>query len=125
MTMSRWIFDDGATTYTVPRNPNGMTFPRVHRTFDSLPTLPNGRIPVIMAPQAPMDISFTGTLVDQTHHDALVDWVYNRSGSITITDHLSRTWSVVLTSFEWAPGRGRQGGVSYQGGTYTIKGVIP
>jgi hypothetical protein len=118
--VQRWVFTDPATstTWTVPRNPKSMQFPSQPRSLDSLPVNVAGTVLALeQTPKKPADIQFSGSLVDQSHHDTLLAWT-QRSNAITITDHLSRTWLVLLTGFEptWKPGR-----YPWRG-TYVVKG---
>lgn len=118
--MLRWVFHDPQTSanYTVPKNPATMSFPTARRNLQTLPLIA-GRMPALAAPPQPPDIQFQGWLAGQTHHDTLLDWVA-KEYAVQITDHLSRTWTVLLSSFEMTSRRGF--GNDWYRGTYVIKG---
>jgi hypothetical protein len=119
---TRWIFHDpvASTSWTVPRNPIRMNFPSPRRSIDTLPADRNGKIAAMMTPPTPVEVSFEGTLTGQTHHDTLLAWT-RKSNQVTITDHLARPWTVLLTSFEptWKAGRP----ANYRG-EYVVKGLL-
>lgn len=118
---TRWVFTDtaAAETYTVPINPNAMTSSVKKTAKQTLPASPvDGRIRVLSKPQ-PIDWQFSGVIRTQAHYDALLHWV-QKSYPIQITDHLARTLTVLLTSFEPQDERVHL----TTKWTYTVKGYV-
>lgn len=119
--VDRWVFTDPVTsaTYTLPINPNSMTSPFRKTSKQTLPASPvDGRVRVLSTPQ-PVDWQFGGVIRAQAHYDALLEWV-TKPNPVTITDHLGRTFTVLLTSFEPQDQRARLA----TKWTYTIKGYV-
>jgi hypothetical protein len=103
----RWLFTDSVVpaTYRVPRNPNQMTNPFGSKSIDTLPGGPvESRIRARMGVPTPHEWRFGGTGEDQDHHDQLLAWS-QKEYPIDITDHLGRTFTVVITKFDYAERR--------------------
>lgn len=95
----RWIFTDLVTsdTYTPPINPNKMTTITGRKATTSVPG-DTGPLTITVQPR-PIDFSFGGVMYDQEHYDALAELVERRH-PYRITDHLGRTFDVLLNRFE-------------------------
>lgn len=92
----RWVFDDTASSdiWTVPINPNKMTDPEARdRAFSHIA----GR--TFEDPGTAVEWEFEGVIQTQAHHDELERWA-KKSTPVEITDHLGRTWQVLLKSFK-------------------------
>lgn len=117
----RWTFTDPVTsdTYTVPINPNAMTSPFKKTSKQVLPASPvNGRVRALSTPQ-PIEWQFSGVIRIQAHYDALLTWV-SKPYPVSITDHLGRTFPVLLTSFDPQDQRANLA----TKWTYTVKGYV-
>jgi cell wall-associated NlpC family hydrolase len=95
---TRWRFTDpvGGDTYTVPINPNTMTSP-FRKTSVSLQGSPHGEVRAL-AKTTPVEWSFGGVIRTQAHYDALLAWT-QKPNPVTITDHLGRTHTIILSAF--------------------------
>lgn len=101
MTLLRWVFTDPTTaeTYTFPRNPNGMTSPYLPQVTTPMARTIDGRARAARALAVPVEWSFKGDIRTQAHHDALAAWAA-KDHRVHVTDHLARTWEVMLTQFD-------------------------
>lgn len=118
---ARWIFHDpvAVETYTVPINPNAMTSPFPKTAKQTLPASPvDGRVRALSTPQ-PVEWQFSGVIRTQAHYDALLAWV-RKQNPVEITDHLGRTFTVLLTTFD--PQDQRTPLTTKW--TYTVKGYV-
>lgn len=101
--MSRWTFYDAETdeTYTVPINPDAMTSPFGERGMRFARSHVSGdtRIRTFVDPPPQVNWEFSGPIRTKAHHDALDAWA-QKTVPIEITDHLGRTFRVVISSFE-------------------------
>lgn len=107
----RWRFKDMRTDeiYTVEINPNEMGsygFSRVidfalHSRDDShhSESTRQARVLGVKAPRQPVDWTFGGVVRSETHHDKLIDW-QKRPGKVRVTDHLGRTFEVMMKSLD-------------------------
>jgi hypothetical protein len=121
---TRWEFNDPITLaiYTVPINPNKMTSPHLAQNTEPAPVSPvDGRIRARRTRPLPREWSFGGVIRDQTHYDALLAWV-EKPYPVFITDHLGRTWYVLLNEF--APEERRKNVAVPDRYTYEVKGYV-
>ncbi len=98
----RWKFDDDvlSTTYTVPINPNSGGTPNFQKSLNVSNTAgPNGNVLVFEGRDAPRQMQVSGVILDQTHLDNLQLWAEKRY-QVTLTDDLSRVFSIYITGFE-------------------------
>lgn len=101
MTVVRWVFFDpsDSSSYTVPVNPNQMTSPFPDKNTELGVQSPvTGQYRISRLPTMPVEWSFGGRIYDAAHHDALLEWS-KRPNLIEVTDHLGRTFSVLLKEF--------------------------
>jgi len=100
MNVVRWQFRDMRTSevYTVELNPNEMSNFRFPKELD-FALYGGSRMRGSRATRQPQDWTFGGVVRTKTHHDALVDW-HTRPGKVRITDHLGRTFEVMLRSLD-------------------------
>lgn len=109
--VQRWVFDDGTDTMTLPINPESMSGSIYSRLNINPFTNLRGRVLLTEGAPTPGEISFTGTILTESHYRLWEEW---RPGGahgrrrITITDHLNRELNGVLTSFEPIPVRSMQ-----------------
>lgn len=108
MDTKRWIFFDPETdeTWTVPINPNTMTDPEAkQRSFQfgvaSRSSARSNRsvIRTFESAAQPIEWTFGGVIHTQDHYEKLERWA-RKPMDIHITDHLERTWHVVMKTFE-------------------------
>lgn len=99
----RWTLTDPATaeTWTMPINPDSMTSPHPPKDFASFAKGIKGghnRSRSFMVPASPVEWTWEGAIRTPEHHDALEAW--SKKGTVRVTDHLGRTWEVVMQRFE-------------------------
>lgn len=91
-------------TYTVPINPNEMTSPWPERKF-LYRTTTAGRNGANVVYEARADLTqwtFSGVILDQSHHEALRHWS-EKPNVVYVTDHLGRTFKVLFVKFDPKP----------------------
>lgn len=97
----RWKFRDTVTgeVYTVPINPDSMS------SVDGKKAVRHGRgrkqdsrVNTILSAPPPQAWEFGGAIRTKAHYDALENWA-ERPNAVEITDHLGRTFRVVITDF--------------------------
>lgn len=100
----RWTLRDRETNQVVRLafNPNEASPPTIPRNFRfaSGTSIDGRRIRAMAQPPSPTDWTFGGVILDKAAHDVLESWA-ERDTIVRITDHLSRTFEVVLRSFEF------------------------
>jgi hypothetical protein len=117
----RWTFSDGSTTYTFEINPNEGGSPARKRGVGfSVTAAPDGGVLVYEKRSDPRTLSFSGVVLTQAHYDALDEWS-DKHEPITLTDDLSRSFTVILTSFE--PRRVRSALYPWKH-TYTCEAIV-
>jgi len=99
--MIRWQFSDSTVpeTWTVPFNPNVMSSPFRKTTKESMPGAINDGRPRALSTDTPVEWTFGGVMRTQFHYDEMLRWV-QKPNEVQITDHLSRTFVVLLTQLE-------------------------
>lgn len=102
----RWTFLDPATseTWTVPINPNTMTDPtnrqrRYQHSYQGTTNLDDARFRSLETAAPIVEWTFGGVIQTKDHHDKLEHWARKES-KVHITDHLGRTFAVVMRTFE-------------------------
>lgn len=124
MSVFRWVFHDPSTaeSYQVPINPNQMSDPQNRQrvmTYSNYDR--NGRFRTFETPAQIVEWSFGGVMHTEEHYKALEFWS-KKSTTVQITDHLGRTWAVVMKSFE--PVEVRPTALKPWRFTYTMKAVV-
>lgn len=101
--MSRWVLTDPATseTWTMPINPNAMTSPFPSKNLSHAYGVLRGseRAQSFLHPPALVQWEWRGVIRSQEHHDTYLHWAA-KSSEVHVTDHLGRTWEVLITAFE-------------------------
>lgn len=102
----RWTFQDLVTgeSWEVPINPNtaGSPFSVKPITTAQAASLEGGgihRTRMFQAPSVPQPWEFGGVIRTQAHHDELLRWA-EKSNEVRISDHLGRTFEVIINQFE-------------------------
>lgn len=98
MSVVRWTFYDGSTTYTHQINPNRMSSPLRPRPVAAGVTGPDGLARSTRAPEPPQEWRFGGVLRSEAQYDDLLLWS-QKTGVITITDHLGRAFDCLMLTF--------------------------
>lgn len=106
MSTQRWTFVDTVAdeTWTVPINPKSATSPfpaKVITTAQGADLDSRGihRTRMFQAPSAPVPWEFGGLIRSKAHHDELHRWA-EKDNEVQITDHLGRTFEVLIRQFE-------------------------
>jgi hypothetical protein len=97
----RWKFHDYLTgeTYFFEMNPNSMSTPFLSQQTTSLGRSPiSGATAATRVVQPPIDWSFSGNIRTVSFQAALQYW-FEKSNKVTLTDHLGRRWIVMPKSF--------------------------
>lgn len=108
----RWVFADSTESWTVPINPDQMDSPHTTRDVQAA----NGGVKVTAIrrprlferPSPAKEFSFGGVIRTKEHYDELLRWT-KKNGPIQISDHLGRTFEVLITSFAPTDRRVTQG----------------
>lgn len=116
----RWTFVDPETseTWTVPVNPNHMSSVESTRNIKTAygsRRLQN-RIRTIVRPPSITEMTFGGVIYTEDHYETLVSWS-KKTGPIRITDHLGRTFEVIMKAFDpkdRRPKPGREWRLTYE-----------
>ncbi len=98
----RWIFTDPVTTdtYTVPVNPNKGGTPTRNKNITYLNTAgPGGNVLAFEGRDDTQQIQVSGVILEQAHLDAFNTW-FDKRYQITVTDDLSRVFSIYITNFD-------------------------
>lgn len=116
----RWTFFDVETSESVvlPLNPNEMSSPTFQRSTKSAWTSrfsargtagggngaepDNGRgRPRLFdsGPSSPTDFTFSGIIQSEAHYELLLEWA-KRCNLLRVTDHLGRTFEMIIQRFE-------------------------
>lgn len=103
MNTVRWTFTEPVSgdTLVVPINPNKMDSPTQERsmTYSFGSKWGQERIRAIDKGGQPTTWTFSGVLLTKEYYDSLLEWT-KRLEVVRITDHLGRTFEVVITKFD-------------------------
>ena len=103
MTTQRWVLTevDTGDTWTMPINPDSMTSPVLERSMTTTygSNVGTARLRTFVTPSRALDWSWSGVIRTKAHHDALEAWS-RKPGKVRVTDHLGRTFEVMLQGFE-------------------------
>lgn len=108
MTVVRWKFTDPKTAevYNHPISPNQMSTPWLGRqTQTMVQSGPGGAVSdggallAMQAPAVPTEWTFGGVIRTEQHYRDLLAWS-KKDYPIVVTDHYSRSWNVIITTFE-------------------------
>lgn len=101
MITQRWTLADVATSevWTMPINPDSMSSPIRRRNLRyALGGRQDRRLRAMRVAAPAEDWEWSGVIRTQAHYDALLAWA-KKPGAIDVTDHLGRTFRVVITDF--------------------------
>lgn len=92
--------DGSSESYTLPYNPYQMTSPHAAREFKYATGIHDGRkrMRVFETPHQPANWEFTGFIHTKQHHDELDHWA-RKDHPVQVTDHMRRTFEVVIQEF--------------------------
>lgn len=103
MSVVRWMFTDPqlSTSVYVPINPNKMDSPGRPRQmqFSWGSAWGQDRMRGIDRSTPAKEWNFGGVLLTESHYNLLLDWT-NKLKILHITDHLGRTFEVVIKKFD-------------------------
>lgn len=94
----RWTLNDGVTTYTFRLNPKDMTSPGAVYQRSSIPAGAGTAVRIQEVLPTANEWTFSGRIYSQEQYDELLLW-QSKSQPLTLTDHLGRSFWVVLTAF--------------------------
>jgi hypothetical protein len=95
----KWTFYDGVTTYTHEINPNRMSSPLRPRPVTSFATsAKDGAARSMRQPEPPHEWRFGGVVRSEAQYNNLLLWS-QKTGVITITDHLGRDFQCLMLAF--------------------------
>jgi hypothetical protein len=126
----RWKFEDPAdpnpltNTYTLLHNPSKQTspFPARDLAYQGT-TAVDGQVLVWEGMTNPVDWSFSGTVFNAEHYEALRTWVYDRKGRMFVWDHFGRRLTVVFKKLSAEPPEAPKPGM-YWFHTYTVEALV-
>lgn len=130
----RWRFHDShdGDSWEMPMNPKEMTSPHAGREFKYAHGVRGGirRMRVFESPHQPVLWEFSGVTYTKQHYEKLLAWT-KKDHPVEITDHLDRTFRVVMQDFVPADRRNGRPPKSFSldddqrwRNTYTIKALI-
>lgn len=110
---NRWILwdpdDPSILPYYLDINPNRMGSPNIAKNFDHARSARQPKDTISIAgmartrsfkrPSPPATWEFGGVILTQAQHDVLLEWS-KRDGKVNITDHLGRTFEVMMQQFD-------------------------
>jgi hypothetical protein len=100
--MTAWTLTDPITSavYVMHNNPDKMTSPWPAKDFSHVRSNHTGqeRARAFQAKPSPTQWQWEGVIRSQAHYDALLLWAA-KPYPIHVTDHLGRTWQVVIRRF--------------------------
>lgn len=103
MSVTRWVLTDPTVpeSWTMPINPDSMSSPfgtrEMSTSYGSL--LGQRRLRTFLTPASAVQWEWSGVIRTKEHHDALEAWS-RKPGKVHVTDHLGRTFEVLIASFE-------------------------
>lgn len=130
MSVVRWSLVDPVTgeRWTLPVNPNTASSPLPGRKNISTAQGANldaggiHRTRVFQAPSAPTEWEFGGVVLSKAQHDALAKWS-EKSNEVRVSDHLGRTFEVIIRQLEVVDRRPLAGRTKYRM-TYTMRALV-
>lgn len=103
----KWEFYDPIDdeTYIFDINPNSGAAPEYHKNVIKKTTIaPDGQVLLMEGRDQPLMMNFSGTILRQTHYEAMITWFQKRR-VIQLTDDFERVFEIYITDF--APSRKR------------------
>jgi len=98
----RWVFydivDDVSYTFDINPSEGGTPSHKKHVTYTAT-TAPAGKTLIFEGARDARILEWSGTILEQVHHDALLAW-WNKSHQIRLTDDLGRVWYLIIIDFE-------------------------
>ena len=97
----RWILTDPVTldTYEFPINPSDGGSPDYKKNINYVNTAgPSGNVLMFEGRDAPKQYTVTGTILEQSHYEAMITW-FNKRYQLTLTDDLGRSFEIYITGF--------------------------
>lgn len=123
MPVVKWRFDDLVTSesYVFDVNPNAGGDPQYKKTIVQQNTVaPNGKTILSEGADAPLTLSWNGTIVDIAQHQVFITW-WTKRYQVQLTDDLGRVFMIYIQNY--APTRARSATRAYKN-TYQIDAVV-
>lgn len=99
---TRWVLTevDTGATWTMPINPDQMSSPHQDKSISTAFGTKAGheRLRTFVTPSPAKEWSWGGVIRTKQHYDQLELWA-KKPGKIRVTDHLGRTFEVVIQGF--------------------------
>lgn len=98
----KWIFEDPVTSevYTFAVNPKEGGTPPYEKTMSYINTAaPDGRVLAFEGRQKQQESQFTGTILEQSQYDAMLEW-FTKRNQIYVSDDLGRVFTIYITKFD-------------------------
>lgn len=102
MAVVRWVFEDPVLleTYVFDVNPSEGGSPGFEKRFEfQETTAPDGKTLIFEGQDTPQNITFSGTILTESHYNAFVEW-YSKRYQIKVTDDLGREFMILIKSFK-------------------------
>lgn len=98
---TRWTLTsvDTGDSWTMPINPNTMSSVNRTRQVDTFSGGVTSRVRSFERAAEPVKWTWAGVIRSKDHYDALAAWA-RRPGKVRVTDHLGRTFEVLMQQFE-------------------------
>ena len=100
--MARWTFTDltNSQTFSFPVNPSEGGTPERAKSISYENTAgPDGRTLIYEGRSAPLKLSWSGTILEQAHLQALEEW-FDKRHQIQLTDDIGRQFMIYITDFK-------------------------
>jgi hypothetical protein len=111
--VTHWILTEKATsqTWTMPTNPNTMTgLPMTKQLSSAGPAAqPATRLRTFQSSAGAERLEWSGVILDTDHYQNLLTWSA-KPGVIVVTDHLQRSFEVLIQAFTPESKAGRRPG---------------
>lgn len=95
---TRWTFAQGAEVWTFPFNPDTASSPRPSKQLRHGVSASDTRARTLVTTPKPTEWTFSGPIRSQSHHEGLELWA-EKSGIVTVSDHLGNQFEVLITSY--------------------------
>lgn len=99
---NRWVLTEvtSGATWTMPINPDSMSSPHQDKAVTTAFGTKKGhdRLRTFITPSPAKEWTWGGVIRTKAHYDGLEEWA-KKSGKVRVTDHLGRTFEVVMQRF--------------------------
>lgn len=123
MAVVRWVFEDPVLleTEVFDVNPSAGGSPGYEKNFlFQETTAPDGKTLIFEGQDAPQNLAFSGTILDQAQYEMFREW-FSKRYQIKVTDDLGRQFMILIKSFKPERVRARSHPWKH---TYTVEAAI-